>query len=532
MINDEQVPHTAASSHQHQATTKPGSLSNVPVGPMHPGDVGYSPFIPSPFGHIPLASQPPMLGPPLPPPPVWPSPPPHAWPHLHPNPAMWPAPPVDARFPGADVYGRGAYTDPNKKATWNGAYSYSAEPFHFTGPPPPEALVRQDPHLVNTGPPLHPLDSLAREARTVYVANIPNGMTEEQLMEWLECVERPVKVKLCGDSTKPAQFAFVEFPSVYGAHTAIGITGTDCCGHSLKVSQSRGTIQTPTAPTDMNSLPPEEQEIRLRTVYVNQLDSSLTEMYIREWFGERCGPVRVIKLCGDQNQPTRYGFIEFETLDAANVCKGLVGITLGNSPFRVFDSKIALSKPVPSGVPAVNNQQSRTVHIGNLDRCITEGDLRSFFEQCGAVAQVYIVAGDPLQPVRYGFVEFVEYNSMIKAFALSGQVLGQYGIRVSPAKGVIGSGATKAATLPGIQIQNPAAQEAINVAYAAALQAENLKYQQYLARKHDRASDSSSNDSRRRRHKHRRRSRSGSRRRRRKRSHSTGSGQKGTEVHK
>eukprot|EP00667_Euglena_gracilis_P007519 EG_transcript_7590 len=419
-----------------------------------------------------------------------------------------------------DGYGRGAYTDPSKKGSWDVVPVAAA--FEYTGPPAPEALVRQDPHAVNTGPPLHPLDSPAREARTVYVTNVPNGMSEEQLMDWFQCVERPVKLKLCGDSTKPAQFAFVEFPSVWAAHTAIGITGTECCGYPLKISQSRGVVQGPTAtPADTSNLPPEEQEIRARTVYVSQLDSSLSEMYIREWFGERCGPVRVVKLCGDQNMPTRYGFLEFETLDAANVCKGLGGVTLGGYPFRVSDSKVALSKPVPAGAPAASTQQSRTIHVGNLDRCVAEADLRSFFEQCGPITNVYIVAGEPHQPVRYGFVEFAEYNSAVKAFSLSGQVLGQYGIRVSPAKGIIAGSTTKPAALPGIVVPSPVVQEATNAAYAAALQAENLKYQQFLAKKASRDSDSSSDASRKKRHRRRRRSRSGSRRsKRRKRSRS------------
>ena len=56
-------------------------------------------------------------------------------------------------------------------------------------------------------------------------------------MDWFTCVERPLKVKLCGDGTKPTQFAFVEFPNVGDAHEAIAITGTDCCGFSLKISQ-------------------------------------------------------------------------------------------------------------------------------------------------------------------------------------------------------------------------------------------------------------------------------------------------------
>lgn len=42
-------------------------------------------------------------------------------------------------------------------------------------------------------------------------------------MDWFSCVNRPLKVKLCGDGNKATQFAFVEFPAVADAHGAIGM---------------------------------------------------------------------------------------------------------------------------------------------------------------------------------------------------------------------------------------------------------------------------------------------------------------------
>jgi len=346
-------------------------------------------------------------------------------------------------------------------------------------------------------------------------------------MDWFTCVERPLKVKLCGDGTKPTQFAFVEFPNVGDAHEAIAITGTDCCGFSLKISQARGTIQTTSALSAENPpLGPEEQEIRSRTVYVNQLDAAMTEPFLRDWFAERCGMIKQIKLCGDQTQSTRYCFIEFDSLDGATKCKALAGSLLGNYQFKCSDSKVTLSKPLSQLMPTsdANPQQSRTVHVANLDRAITENDLRAFFEQCGSVSHTYIVAGESHQPVRYGFVEFFDASCTAKAFGLSGAVLGQYGIRVSQAKGVITASSNKAATLPGNPAPNTAAQEAMNTAYAAALQAENLKYQEYMAKKRAKAESgggggSDSDDDRRRKRRRRRsRSSSGERDRRRRRS--------------
>ncbi len=65
----------------------------------------------------------------------------------------------------------------------------------YTGPPPPEAILRQDPQLANTGPPLHPLDSPSREARTVYVGNIPCGLTEVCATGHILILPLPCKVR-------------------------------------------------------------------------------------------------------------------------------------------------------------------------------------------------------------------------------------------------------------------------------------------------------------------------------------------------
>ena len=59
------------------------------------------------------------------------------------------------------------------------------------------------------------------------------------------------------------------------------------------------------------------------------------------------------------------------------------GSLLGNYQFKCSDSKVTLSKPLSQLMPTsdANPQQSRTVHVANLDRAITENDLRAFFEQ-------------------------------------------------------------------------------------------------------------------------------------------------------
>ena len=69
----------------------------------------------------------------------------------------------------------------------------------YAGPPNPAGLIYQDPHAVNTGPPLHGLDSTLPEGRTVYVSNVPVSITEAQLQDFFGVVGTVAKIKMCGE---------------------------------------------------------------------------------------------------------------------------------------------------------------------------------------------------------------------------------------------------------------------------------------------------------------------------------------------
>eukprot|EP00668_Euglena_longa_P045609 GGOE01061282.1.p1 GENE.GGOE01061282.1~~GGOE01061282.1.p1 ORF type:complete len:265 (-),score=50.30 GGOE01061282.1:150-944(-) len=147
---------------------------------------------------------------------------------------------------------------------------------------------------------------------------------------------------------------------------------------------------------------------------------------------------------------------------------------------------------------------TRTVHIGNLDFNVPEELLKSFFEMhCGPVVRTNLVGQpDGTQVVRYGFVEFASADSVPKAFVLSGAVLGLYPIKVSQARGQI----LKSANHTFMPAVDPAVLASNTHAYASGLQAENLRYQQWLAaRAKGSGGGADSDDSAERRRKRRRR---------------------------
>ena len=89
-----------------------------------------------------------------------------------------------------------------------------------------------------------------------------------------------------------------------------------------------------------------------------------------------------------------------------------------------------------------------TVHVGGVDRTLTDTDLYQFFQaQCGTVAKVQM-AGNIMQPTRFAFVEFESPQAAVVACGLTGSYVGGYAIQISPAKSPIQS-ATALVIPPG-----------------------------------------------------------------------------------
>eukprot|EP00163_Fabomonas_tropica_P022616 TRINITY_DN3941_c0_g1_i2.p1 TRINITY_DN3941_c0_g1~~TRINITY_DN3941_c0_g1_i2.p1 ORF type:complete len:398 (-),score=120.46 TRINITY_DN3941_c0_g1_i2:91-1284(-) len=79
---------------------------------------------------------------------------------------------------------------------------------------------------------------------------------------------------------------------------------------------------------------------------------------------------------------------------------------------------------------------ARTVHVSGIDARTTEQDLYSFFSFSGTVNAIRM-CGDPNLSTRFVFIEFADLAAASSAMNMTGQVLGNFPIKVSPAKSPI-----------------------------------------------------------------------------------------------
>ncbi|CAM8879410.1 unnamed protein product [Rhodiola kirilowii] len=178
-----------------------------------------------------------------------------------------------------------------------------------------------------------------------------------------------------------------------------------------------------------------EDSIR-RTVYVSDIDQHVTEEQLAALFSS-CGQVVDCRVCGDPHSVLHFAFVEFSDEHGARAALSLGGTMLGFYPVKVLPSKTAILPVNPTFLPRSEDERemcARTVYCTNIDKKISQADVKLFFEStCGEVSRLRLL-GDQVHSTRIAFVEFVIAESAILALNCSGMVLGSQPIRVSPSK--------------------------------------------------------------------------------------------------
>ncbi|CAN7059989.1 unnamed protein product [Brassica oleracea var. botrytis] len=173
--------------------------------------------------------------------------------------------------------------------------------------------------------------------RTVYVSEIDQQVTEENLAGVFVNCGQVVDCRVCGDPKSVLRFAFVEFTNEEGARAALSMSGTMLGFYPLKVLPSKTAI----APVNPTFLPrsEDEREMCVRTVYCTNIDKRVvSQTDLKGFFEMLCGEVHRLRL-GDYHHQTRFAFVEFAMAESAIAALHYSGIVLGALPIRVSPSK-------------------------------------------------------------------------------------------------------------------------------------------------------------------------------------------------
>lgn len=180
----------------------------------------------------------------------------------------------------------------------------------------------------------------------------------------------------------------------------------------------------------------QRQDSIRRTVYVSDIDHNITEERLAALFSGY-GQVVDCRVCGDPHSRLRFAFVEFLEDYSVGSALHLNGTLLGFSRLKVLPSKTAILPVNPTFLPRSEDERDmcmRTVYCTNIDKKVSQVDVKNFFEaRCGEVSRMRLL-GDHTHSTRIAFVEFFMADSAILALNCCGEILGSKRIRVSPSK--------------------------------------------------------------------------------------------------
>eukprot|EP00210_Caulerpa_lentillifera_P001173 g1129.t1 len=173
--------------------------------------------------------------------------------------------------------------------------------------------------------------------KTVYISDIDQQITEEQLATVFAECGTVVDCRVCGDPNSAMRFAFIEFLTEDDAKTALRKNGTELGASRLRVLPSKTAI----VPVNKELMPrnKEEMEQCSRTIYATNIDKKVDREDVKRFFEALCGQVLRLRLLGDHAHSTRIAFVEFNHADSALAALGCSGALLGTMPIRVSPSK-------------------------------------------------------------------------------------------------------------------------------------------------------------------------------------------------
>ncbi|CAK9199377.1 unnamed protein product [Sphagnum troendelagicum] len=173
--------------------------------------------------------------------------------------------------------------------------------------------------------------------RTVYVSDIDQQVTEEQLAALFITCGQVVDCRVCGDPNSVLRFAFVEFTDEVGARAALSLGGTMLGYYPVRVLPSKTAI----VPVNPTFLPrtEDDREMCARTIYCTNIDKKVSQADVKLFFESLCGEVARLRLLGDYHHSTRIAFVEFVMAESAMAALNCSGAILGSLPIRVSPSK-------------------------------------------------------------------------------------------------------------------------------------------------------------------------------------------------
>uniref|UniRef100_A0A672HQ20 Polyadenylate-binding protein n=1 Tax=Salarias fasciatus TaxID=181472 RepID=A0A672HQ20_SALFA len=247
---------------------------------------------------------------------------------------------------------------------------------------------------MNPGAPSYPMASL-------YVGDLHQDVTEAMLYEKFSPAGAILSIRVCRDmiTRRSLGYAYVNFQQPADAERALDTMNFDVIkGRPVRIMWSQRD--------------PSLRKSGVGNIFIKNLDKSIDNKALYDTFSA-FGNILSCKVVCDENGSKGYGFVHFETQEAAErAIEKMNGMLLNDRKVFVGRFKSRKEREAELGARA---KEFTNVYIKNFGDDMDDEKLREVFSKYGSAMSIRVMIDDTGKSRGFGFVSFERHEDAQKA---------------------------------------------------------------------------------------------------------------------
>ncbi|KAJ1554199.1 Protein phosphatase PP2A regulatory subunit B [Nowakowskiella sp. JEL0078] len=236
---------------------------------------------------------------------------------------------------------------------------------------------------------------------SLYVGELETSVTEAMLFELFNMIGPVASIRVCRDAItrRSLGYAYVNYHNVADGERAL---------ESLNYSMLKGkAIRIMWSQRD-----PAIRKSGSGNIFIKNLDHTIDNKALHDTFAA-FGPILSCKVVTEEGTSKGYGFVHFETQEAAdNAIKHVNGMLLNDSIVYVGNH---ISKKERSSKIEETRAKFTNIYIKNLDEDVTDEELSDMFGVFGEMVSCVVQRDEFGKSKGFGFVNYVDHEHAAKA---------------------------------------------------------------------------------------------------------------------
>ncbi|KAL2444158.1 Polyadenylate-binding protein, cytoplasmic and nuclear [Exophiala dermatitidis] len=242
----------------------------------------------------------------------------------------------------------------------------------------------------------------AQHSASLYVGELDPSVTEAMLFELFSSIGQVASIRVCRDAVtrRSLGYAYVNYNNTADGERALeDLNYTSIKGRPCRIMWSQRD--------------PALRKTGQGNVFIKNLDAAIDNKALHDTFSQ-FGNILSCKVAQDELGNSKgYGFVHYETAEAANqAIKSVNGMLLNDK--KVFVGHHIAKRDRQSKLEEMKANFTN-VYIKNIDESVSDEEFTKLFEPYGEVVSATITRDENGKSRGFGFVNFASHESAAKA---------------------------------------------------------------------------------------------------------------------